>query len=309
MLRNIAASLRTSTSIHNDRHMTDDSRNWLTDLARRIDMQADRVERELPFNAAVSDGLAEVKRAIGVDAPDPTLTEELQEWAEETPEEFADWDGWDRFNALIDRAEQIEQERDTAIENCLAMQSAAKAAYASRDKARSDLVAKEDEVERLTAERQEETMRRMNEQYADLPLRDRDWTDKNGNPDPADVPAGEAWQVNVDGRTVAAFRMNPGNSRPWIIPIRIQDTALPFCWFSDSDVRLVSRLVPEQKPRMVTDEADLRALPDGTVIRTSDTAVLEQYAGAWSATGSGLSITPGDVDLPATILYTPKVTE
>jgi hypothetical protein len=146
----------------------------------------------------------------------------------------------EEVNRLAGRAEQIEQERDNIAESLDRRGRELAAVTLHRDKALA-------EVQRLTAERQEETMRRMDEQYAGLPVRDRDWLDKNGFPDPADVIAGEPWLVEVEGKTVAAFRLHSTSARQWIVPIHIRGAGLPFHWVSDDAVRLVARLVPEAR--------------------------------------------------------------
>lgn len=62
---------------------------------------------------------------------------------------------------------------------------------------------------------------------------------------PADVPAGEAWLVNVRGERRVGLRSDPYDSKPWCLPARNLHKEGTF-WVSDEDVTLISRLVPEQ---------------------------------------------------------------
>lgn len=112
-LREIAEAVRTSTSVHNDEHMTDRSRDWLRDLARRIGTEADRVEREMPLNKSVSDSLAAVERAVGVSldaptAPPKSLVDELREVAKKLDRQGAVDPLPSDVAALANRVEAIE---------------------------------------------------------------------------------------------------------------------------------------------------------------------------------------------------------
>jgi hypothetical protein len=166
-----------------------------------------------------------------------------------------------------------------------------------------DLAEARAEVDRLTAERQEETMRRVNEQYDDLPVRDRDWLDKDGLPDPADVPPGEAWEViatdpakSFGGTTsynTVAFRMTDrwivcrqGYQMPLVVP--------------DDCIRLVRRHVPA--PRVITNPDEAWNLPISTIIRDSRGETFERTEDGWGR----ISIPVKAIKWPVTVLWEPE---
>ena len=248
---------------------------------------------------AVLDNLATV------DAPAPTLAEELRHIAEH-------WEEWatdtitSAIRAAADRAEQIEQERDEARA----------------------------EVKRLTAERLDrnpETKARVENALNNLDNAERIAVatvaseenvtpDQQANmqgilagslPDPADVKPGEAWLVESGGQTVTACRLHPTSSRPWIVP-RHTFGGLPFRWVADSDITIVSRLVPA--PRQITTRGELNALPEGTVVRAKGELVCERYRHrskglVWISTGVDEDFPVDRPVLPATVLWTPEVPE
>ena len=144
-----------------------------------------------------------------------------------------------------------------------------------RDQARA-------EVERLTAERDDRPA-------ADLP-------------DPADVQAGQAWDV-VHSESGKATAVRRAIGAPWYVVTHNGDTA-----YADHDeIALVFRLVPA--PRQITTREELDALPRRTVIRDKDGVVCER-----TSIGEGWYCPLEDCDqthyitFPATVLWTPEET-
>lgn len=171
-------------------------------------------------------------REVFPEPPAPTLAEELRSWAEE-----ASYDE-DRDNLLhaATRAKQIEQEsaywKDYALD-------------------------RQREVERLTAERLDRNPATKARVEAALNNIDNAETVAvQTAPNPADVPMGEAWQVEVHGENHTALRVG---SDWWISADRGGYTST-----RSDQVRLIARLVPA--PRIVTDADELDALPEGAIV-------------------------------------------
>lgn len=292
-----------------------DAREWAEDVAETFKYD-DEIPRET--RAAVKYILATV------DAPEPTLAEELRDTARWWREGAPTWEQCcDRFDSLADRAEQMETEWEEELDQISADRDHWIQAYgeAAQDlsEARAEMERERDlgvalaherddaraEVERLTAERQEETMHRMNERYTDLPVHDRDWTRTDGTPDPADVPEGQAWAVSIDDmEETAGFKASVFG---WICYRELGGTtkAIP----SDR-ITLVSRLVPA--PRQITTRGELNALPEGTVIRAKGELVCERYRHrskglVWISTGVDEDFPVERPVLPATVLWAPEV--
>ena len=117
-----------------------------------------------------------------------------------------------------------------------------------------ELAEARDEVERLTAENEE---LRRTDNYKEF--RERFLAVKK-RLDPADVPPGEAWLVDVDGERRPAvkdgedyFPWNAINGRGWIYSVR------------NEDVTLITRLVPA--PRVITDPEELDKLAPTSIFR------------------------------------------
>lgn len=71
-------------------------------------------------------------------------------------------------------------------------------------------------------------------------------SDTPRNPRPEDVPAREPWQVLSKSRRAIGYRRNDLGTRiPWVITYQ---GCMEFDYCYDSDITLVSRLVPEVKP-------------------------------------------------------------
>jgi hypothetical protein len=223
----------------------------------------------------IADAAARVILAT-VDAPEPTLADEIRGLPDFTMSgDNCINDCHERADDVAFRVEQMEH----------------------------DLAEARAEVDRLTAERQEETMRRVNEQYDDLPVRDRDWLDKDGLPDPADVPPGEAWEViatdpakSFGGTTsynTVAFRMTDrwivcrqGYQMPLVVP--------------DDCIRLVRRHVPA--PRVITNPDEAWNLPISTIIRDSRGETFERTEDGWGR----ISIPVKAIKWPVTVLWEPE---
>ena len=151
-----------------------------------------------------------------VDAPSPTLAEELQEIYAEMWSWTDHYETFKRVGALITHADQMEH----------------------------NLAEARAEVERLTAVN-EELRRTDNYREFKAFLGVQKDTESNAEtPDPADVPPGEAWIAEVDGERCTAVKDGDADI-PW-------NTVDPdgYCFAEDNgDVTLVAHLVPE--PRTV----------------------------------------------------------
>ena len=229
-----------------------------------------------------------------VDAPAPTIAEGLRDLAR-TLANLAINSGIEdltseELNRLIDRAEQIEQERDQALA----------------------------EVERLTAERDREKTiskgwmeahQKLAEHHAETLERDvQKGAESNAEaPNPADVPEGQAWIVEYHGDALPALRRldHPGD---WYL-VRKNGTG---GHVRSQDITLVSRLVPA--PRQITTRGELNALPEGTVVRAKGELVCERYRHrskglVWISTGVDEDFPVDRPVLPATVLWTPEETK
>ena len=95
---------------------------------------------------------------------------------------------------------------------------------------------------------------------------------------PEDVPVGEAWLVNVDGKhsgeRVVALKFYDDH---WYTGDGVVDGA---CWWMDEDVTLIAPLVPArpepepepepEHPRTLSSVEDYEAAPVGTTVASSD---------------------------------------
>ena len=233
-----------------------------------------------------------------VDAPEPTLAEELRHIAEH-------WEEWatdtitSAIKAAADRAEQTEQERDEASSEVKRLtaerldrnpetKARVEAALNNLDNAERIAVATVASEENVTPDQQANMQRIL----------------AGSLPDPADVKPGEAWLVESGGQTVTACRLHPTSSRPWIVP-RHTFGGLPFRWVADSDITLVSRLVPA--PRVITNPDELDRAKRDTIIRDARGVVCsrDSMGHAWS-TFTNLADQRPHIALPATVLWEPE---
>ncbi len=222
-----------------------------------------------------------------VDAPAPTLADELRDLTVQWPLDPATMDvtkpRLDRLTTLADRVEQIEQERDDLAR---ARESQEKALH-EHGRLLSEARA---EVELLTAERDRiATGRHIT--YAEM--------DGEPLPDPADVKPGEAWLVEVDGEKRTAMKDN-GAGVPW----NTIATNGVFRYEGDDDVTLITRLVPA--PRVITDPDDLDRAKRDTVIRDTRGVICsrDSMGHAWT-TFTSLADQRRHIILPATVLWEP----
>ena len=244
----------------------------ITEQDRRVAHEwAASIGPEMDCLSASTRAVARVILAT-VDAPTPTVADEIMDLGRAL-DQYGHFDalGID-VAAIADRVAQMEH----------------------------DLTEARAEAERLIAERQEETMRHVNEQYADLPVRDRDWFDRNGNPDPADVKPGEAWIVECRGERRTAVK-DRDDDVPW------NTVAADGLFFPEENenVTLLHRLVPA--PRVITNADDLDQVKRRTVIRDAAGVVCECDAmgDAWTTFNSLANQRPHIV-LPATVLWEPE---
>lgn len=263
-----------------------------------------------------------------VDAPAPTLAEELRQVAEE----YAYPEPEQGFRALADRAEQMETEWEEELdqisadrdhwcaENARLIDNLERVRDAARDlmhegktaeewmqayeEATQDLSDARAEVERLTAELETETVA-LEENVAPDQQSNQKETLAGALPNPADVPEGQAWIVEYHGDTLPALRRldHPGD---WYL-VRKNGSG---GHVRSQDITLVSRLVPA--PRQITTRGELNALPEGTVIRAKGELVCERYRHrskglVWISTGVDEDFPVDRPALPATVLWTPEV--
>ena len=255
-----------------------------------------------------------------VDAPAPTLAEELREFGE-TPATERDMG---TFGDIADRVEQVEQERDQAKKIAELNLNTAAEMKIQRDNLRA-------EVERLTAERVTEPSLTLNDwsMTATVARKEKVAPDQQANtqetlsgslPDPADVKPGEAWLVQVDGKAVAALRI--GNGR-WVTA-----SGTGFYVWTHGVERLVSSLLPETdlidraatnaaetitnafgvpEPRQITTREILDEAPRRTVIRDKDGVVCERASlgDGWYSPESTTDQTDY-IKYPATVLWAPE---
>lgn len=225
-----------------------------------------------------------------VEAPAPTLAEEIRAWAEVADNEMERT----ALHDTADRAEQIEQENQEQREWNQAINEQAGILARERDEARA-------EVERLAAVN--EKLRRTDnfQEFREQFLTVQKGAESNAETtDPADVKPGEAWIVECRGE-----RRNA---------VKDHDDAVPWCtfnadgWFlaeDNEEVTLVTRLVPA--PRVITNRAELDRAKPLTVIRDSASVVCERDAmGDYRFTFDSLSGKVGHIALPATVLWEPE---
>ena len=67
-------------------------------------------------------------------------------------------------------------------------------------------------------------------------------TPESASPRPEDVPVGEPWQVEVDGKAAIGCRNDPAANLPWTL---VHQDKPWFDYPSDEDITLLHRLVPE----------------------------------------------------------------
>lgn len=203
-----------------------------------------------------------------VDAPDPTLAEEILDAAARIRDAVNPGDrdvSWADMESCANRAEQMEQDAEDRQEWNRRITEQVATLARERDEALA-------EVERLTAERdgaREEIAWLRNgpghtEVATDLPnpADAQKGAESNAEtPDPADVPAGEAWLVECRGERRNAVKDRDDNNEPW----NTIDANGRYVYKRNENVTLVSRLVPA--PRVITDPDELERLAAASIIR------------------------------------------
>lgn len=242
----------------------------ITDQDRRVAHEwAASIGPEMDCLSASTRAVARIILAT-VEAPAPTLAEELRHIAE-------NWEEWatdtitSAIRAAADRAEQTEQDRDEASS----------------------------EVKRLTAELETEP----------VALEVNVATDQQANmqgilagslPDPADVKPGEAWIVKCHTEVCTAVKGSTDDLE-WkaVSPDGFVSSE------GNEDVTLVTRLVPA--PRVITNPIDLDGLAEGTILRDEDGAAWHRIADQWTSTVESITFTSRAVLRrgPVTVLWEP----
>lgn len=240
-----------------DRRVADTIAEFLTTFARGVAARPDSYSDDLVNSASAV--------LATVDAPATTLAEDLRHIAEH-------WEEWatdtitSAIRAAADRAEQVEKERDEAraeVERLNRERDRLQAQVQGLTRRDGD---RNSEVRMLTEERSEalieverltEALEQLSERVTArlamppgdipgtaLPINISPIVPDPTTPRPADVPAGEAWLVEVDGKKRAAVK-DRDDIQPW-------NTVNAGGWLlteDDEDITLVARLVPE--PRTV----------------------------------------------------------
>lgn len=262
-----------------------------------------------------------------VDAPAPTLAEELREeasWAEGLggPVHGA------KFRALADRAEQMEHdltearaEVERAEDRAAEWQGIAQRNYA--------------EVERLTAKHVTDPSLTLNDGSMMRPATvAREENVSHDLPEPADVKPGEVWKANIwydDKRYPGTAIKSAGGD--WVV---IRDGGSHSTFRMNEYIELVAPLVPEvdmthilteaahdiattfaetlclpAAPRVITDTDELDTLAEGTIVRGGDGHAWENVAGKWCGHRAFGAINTGALTHsgPVTVLWEPEVAE
>ena len=295
----------------------------ITDQDRRVAHEwAASIDPEMDCWSASTRAVARIVLAT-VDAPEPTLAEELRYRADLLDNGDPDGDTPQALRALADRAEQMEQDAEDRQEWNRNITKQVATLARERDEARA-------EAERLTAERdgaREEIAWLRNgpghtEVATDLPDPDDGHTERpdddwiagmkdatryavNATLTPADVQPGEAWLVEVNREKRTAVKDSDAG-----IPWNTVNTSGVFHAEYNEDITLITRLVPA--PRTITNHDDLDRLTEGAVILSVSTQYALQHGDdgdGWYGTATDRKA-PSSEALsggPATVLWEPEV--
>ena len=283
----------------------------ITDQDRRVAHEwAASIDPEMDCWSASTRAVARIVLAT-VDAPEPTLAEELARIAENSPV-WTIQNVCDELKSAAARAEQMERERNTLEQQRDYWYDSERQAVKDRDhlaaeidKANTDilhLTAERDEahaeVERLTAERDEATVAPEENVAPDQQANTQEIL-AGSLPDPADVKPGEAWLVGLPGAPGIGVRNCPHTDFPWTV---VEDEG--HVRLMDSCIVLRSRLVPA--PRVITNADELDRAKRCTIILDSVGVVCERavLGDGWFTTQNGTEQTPY-IKLPVTVLWEP----
>lgn len=276
-----------------------DMLKWAEDVIAKGDASSPRAQT-----------VAQYVRAT-VDAPATTLAEELREQASWADEMGGPVHG-SKFRALADRTEQMERERNTLEQQRDYWCDSEHQAITERDEARAEegywkgyALDRQREGERLTEENTQLRMRltAWRTSKESLPVDQQSnclKTPNSSTPNPADVPPGEAWIVEVFGeqRTAAKDRTdylawNTVSAEGILFPEQ------------NEDVTLIARLVPA--PRVIINADDLDQVKRRTVIRDAAGVVCERDAmGDYWTTFTSLANQKPHIEFPVTVLWEPE---
>lgn len=196
--------------------------------------------------------------------PAPTLAEELRDTARWWRDGAPTWEQCcDRFDALATRAEQMEHDLTEARAEVERLTEEVEEWQRKAGLAKLDLAVEQRKMKRLAAD-VPRPMPPGDIPGTALPIhRTRRSNPKetlaSSFPDPADVPSGEPWIVEVDGEHRTAVR-GATYHRPW--NTFKESGSVTFA--KDHEITLVSRFVPA--PRVITDPDELDKLAEGTII-------------------------------------------
>ncbi|WP_312802431.1 hypothetical protein [Corynebacterium variabile] len=126
-------------------------------------------------------------------------------------------------------------------------------------------------------------------------------------PDPADVKPGEAWKAHIwydeEWHPGTAIKSSGGD---WTVT---RDDGSRTTYRMNEYIELVSRLVPA--PRVITNPDELDRLAIGTIIRTREDLAMQKKDGDtarwyYADSGRGWEVAQMLDDLPATVLWEPE---
>ncbi|WP_145941737.1 hypothetical protein [Corynebacterium glyciniphilum] len=243
-------------------------------------------------------------------APPKSLADELREAASGLPVQSK---LKHQLVSLADRVEVVEKERND-LQDIV-------------DGSAAELQQRDDEIERLDAEvkrltalnaendtRIQEQSREIGDHIAALNGLTRGRTSKESLPvalpDPADVPMGEAWIVEVEGEEERLLGLrNCGEPHAW--ETFTLSTRGSGGWCADTAVTLVSRLVPDVR-RVIDRPEVLDKLPVEAVVLSVNTRYALQHGDdgdGWYGTASTRKASSAEVLArgPVIVLWEPEV--
>ncbi|MDN6657587.1 MAG: hypothetical protein L0L18_00950 [Acidipropionibacterium jensenii] len=263
----------------------------ITNQDRRVAYEwAASIDHEMDCWSAPTRAIARIILAT-VDAPEPTLAEELEYRADLLDNGDPDGDTPQALRDLAAHAAQMEHDLTEAR------------AEVKRERDLGDALAL---ARSHTAE--QEVLDAIDAHYDHYPA--QKGAESNAEtPDPADVKPGEAWLVEVNGERRTALK----DGDRYVSWNTVNTEGHPLGEANNS-LTLVTRLVPA--PRVITNADDLDRLPHNSVILSADNDAWQKSTRTilwsspwWDASHGGPAMWPSDrlcdEDHPVTVLWEP----